>query len=251
MKGLGPLLKKEIKEQLRTYRLVIVGGVFLFFGISTPLLLKYLPDILKLAGEQVPIELPQFTAADSLLEYAGTVGQIGVLIAVLLAMGAIANERRHGTAVITLSKPVSHAAFVTAKLIAVSLTFLVSLTVASLFCFGYTVWLIGSASAGAFAILNLLLGLFLVFCLSLTLFFSSLFKSSLAAGGISIALLISQGVLSAVPVVGDYLPGKLLGWGNSLLTGGSDSYWWALAITVVLIGLCLYLSQRRLKNRDL
>lgn len=251
MKGLGPLLKKELREQLRTYRLVIVGGVFLFFGISTPLLLKYLPDLLKLASQEIPIELPTFTAADSLLEYAGTIGQIGVLIAVLVAMGAIANERRHGTAVMVLSKPASHAAFVTAKLIASSLTFLVSLALASLFCFGYTVWLIGGASAGAFAVLNLLLGLFLVFCLALTLFFSSVFKSSLAAGGLSIAVLISQGVLAALPVIGDYFPGKLLGWGNSLLGGSSASYWWALAITIVLTGLCLYFSQRLLKNRDL
>lgn len=251
MKGLGALLKKELKEQLRTYKLVIVGGLFLLFGITTPLSLKYLPQLVKLAGEQIAIEMPPPTAAQSLAEYAGTIGQVGMLIAVLVAMGSIANERRHGTAVMMLSKPVSRAAFVTAKLIAMSLTFLVSLAVASLFCFGYTVWLIGGASAWAFVGLNLLLGLFLVFCLAVTLLFSSFFKSSLAAGGLSIAILITEGGVSAVPLIGNYMPWKLLGWGIDLLTGGEDSYWWALAITIALIGLCLYLAQRWLKNRDL
>jgi ABC-2 type transport system permease protein len=251
MKGLGPLLKKEVKEQLRTHKLVIVGGIFLLFGITTPLMLKYLPQILKLAGEQIAIDIPPPTAVQSLAEYASTIGQMGILVAVLVAMGSIANERRHGTAVMMLSKPVSRAAFVSAKLMAMSLTFLVSLTVASLFCFGYTVWLIADASVWAFVSLNLLLGLFLVFSLAVTLLFSSVFRSSIAAGGLSIAVLITQAGLSAVPLIGNYMPGKLLGWGTSLLTGDGDSYWWALGITVVLVGLCLYLSQRLLKNRDL
>ena len=66
------------------------------FGITTPLTLKYLPQILKLAGEQMTIEMPP-TAVQSLAEYASTIGQVGILIAVLVAMGSIANERRQGT----------------------------------------------------------------------------------------------------------------------------------------------------------
>lgn len=252
MKGFSPLLKKEIREQIRTYKLVIVGSVFLLFGISTPLMLKYLPEILKLAGdEQMVIQIPPPTAIQSLAEYAGTIGQIGVLVTVLIAMGCVANELRSGTAVMTLSKPVSSSAFLSAKLIAMSLTFLVSMVAASLFCFGYTVWLIEGTPMLPFVGLNLLLGLFLVFCLAVTLFFSSLFKNSLAAGGIAIAVLIGQGVLSAVPIIGKYMPGKLLSWGTNLLSGTGENYWWAPAITVVVIVLCVYFSQRFLRNRDL
>jgi ABC-2 type transport system permease protein len=249
--GLVPLLKKEIREQWRTYRLVIVGGIFLIFGITTPLTLKYLPEILESTGEGFVIEMPPPTAAQSLVEYAGTIGQVGVLVAVLVAMGCIASELRHGTAVMILSKPVSRGAFVGAKLIAMSLTFLISLILASLFCFAYTVWLIEDASVMAFVGLNLLVGLFLVFCLAVTLLLSSLFKSSLAAGGIAMAVLLGQALLGAVPVIGDFMPNKILGWGNGLLTGGGDDYWWALAVTVVAIGFCVFLAQRSLKQRDL
>jgi ABC-2 type transport system permease protein len=251
MTGLIPLLKKEIKEQFRTYRLLIVGGIFLFFGITTPILLKFLPELVKLAGEQIPVEIPPPTAIQSLVEYAGTIGQLGVLVTVLIAMGSIANELRYGTAVMVLSKPVTRAAFVSAKFIAMSLTFLVSLIAASLFCFFYTVWIIGPADAQAFLGLNLLLGLFMLFCLAVTLLFSSLFRSSLAAGGLALALLIAQAGISVVPAIGKYMPGKLLSWGTALLTGSGESSWWALAVTVVVIGLCLYSAQRLLKNRDL
>lgn len=252
MKGLGPLLKKELKEQFRTYRWLIVGGIFLLFGITTPLMLKYLPEILKFAGDQLSIiDIPPPTAFQSLSEYTGTIGQIGVLVAVLVAMGSIANELRHGTALMTLSKPVSRLAFVTAKLIAVSLTFLGSMIVASIFCYAYTVWLIESADVMAFVGQNALLGLFLIFCLAVTLLFSSLFKNSLAAGGISLAIIVAQAGLTVLPGFRNYLPGSLLNWGTEILKGSSESYWRALGITVVVIIFCIYLAQRTLQRKDL
>lgn len=251
MTGFWPLLKKEIKEQLRTYRLLILGGIFLFFGLITPLTLKYLPALMKLSGENIQINLPAFTTVDSISEYAQTLGQVGVLVVILLAMGAIANELKHGTAYLTLSKPVTPAAFVGSKFIATSLTLIVSVIVASLVCFGYSVWLFGPSDVMAYIGLNLLAILFLIFCIALTLLFSSLFKSSLAAGGISLGIVIVQAVLSTLPVIGNYLPGKLLGWGTNLLTGTGDSYWWAFGVTGVAVVLCLFFAQRRLKTGEI
>ena len=252
MKGFAPLFKKEIREQLKLYRLVIVAGVFLLFGLQGPLLIKYTPDLLKMAGEEQMLALlPSPTAAQSLASYASYIGSFGALIAVLIAMGCIANELKSGTAIMTLSKPVSRGAFVSAKLLAMSLTFLVSMTLASLVCFAYTVWLIQGSAVLPFVGLNLLLGLFLVFCLAVTMLFSSLYKSSLAAGGLALGVIIVQGIISAIPIVGKYMPGKLLDWGNNLLTGSDISYWWPLGITIAAIGLCVYFSQRFLKNRDL
>ncbi|MDD4635085.1 MAG: ABC transporter permease [Dehalococcoidales bacterium] len=251
MKGFIPLLKKEVTGQLRTYKLVIVAGIFLFFGISTPFLLKYLPEILKLAGEGMIIELPPPTAVQSLAEYASTIGQVGLLLAVLLGMGSISGEMKSGTAIMTLSKPVSRSSFVGAKMIALSLTFLLSLAAASIVSFIYTVLLIEGASVAGYVGLNLLLALFLMFCLAITLFCSSLFRRSLAAGGTAIALLISQAALSAIPIIGDYMPGKLMGWGVNLISGNPDEYWGALAVTAVLTVLSLYFAQKILRNKDL
>jgi len=50
MKGFMALLKKELTEQVRTNRIIIVAGVFLFFGLSTPLMIRYLPELIKMAG---------------------------------------------------------------------------------------------------------------------------------------------------------------------------------------------------------
>jgi len=251
MKGLTPLLKKEIKEQLKTHRLLIVGGVFLCFGLMAPLLQYFLPQILKMAGEQVVVNIPPPTALTSFSDFVSYIGQFGIFIAVLVAMGAIANELKHGTALITLSKPVSSGAFVNAKFIAMSLTFLVSLAVAAIICFGYTVWLIGDATILPYVWMNLLIATFLIFCLAMTLVFSSLFKSSLAAGGMAIGTIFGLGILSSLPLIGDYLPSKIIGWGINLLNGTGETYWWALGTTVMGIILCLYLSQRILKHKEI
>ena len=96
MGGFWPLLKKELREQWRTYRPLIVGSIFLMFGITTPLILKYLPLILESAGEGMSIEMPPPTAAQSLLEYAGTIAQVGVLVAVLVSRERQAEVRVRG-----------------------------------------------------------------------------------------------------------------------------------------------------------
>ncbi len=250
MQGLLPLLKKEIKEQFKTYRFLVVMSVFLLFGLTTPLTLKYLPEIIKMAGEGVEMNFPPPTAIEALLSYAGDISQIGIFVIVLVVMGSIANELQRGTALIVLSKPISRTAFVTAKLLALSMTSLVSLAASSLVCFGYTVWLIGGADVSNFIGLNIMVALFMVFSISITLLFSSIFRSSLAAGVVALAVIIGQAILTAVPKVGDFMPGQLLGWGNSILTGG-DTYWWAMAVTVVLTILFVYLSQRALSSKDI
>ncbi len=251
MTGLGALLKKEIKEQVRTHRLLIVAGIFLFFGLTTPLTLKFLPQIMQMTGPSVPIQMPTMHALDSLLEYTSTIGQLGVLITALIAMGSVANEMRRGTAAIVLSKQVTRAAFVTSKLIAMSLTFLVSLVIASLFCYGYSVWLLGSANALAFIGQNLLLGLFLIFCLAVTTLFSCCYKNPLAALGMGFVVIVVLALFSTLPYIGGYFPGSLLTWGNNLINGTGASYWGALGVTIVLIALCLYLAQWTLKRKEL
>jgi ABC-2 type transport system permease protein len=183
-------------------------------------------------------------------EFASTIAQIGLLVIILTAMGTIANEYKHGTAYLTLSKPVSRLAFVTAKFTAGALTILVSLIVSALICYAYSVWLIGPLAFSGFLMQTGLTALFLLFVLALTVFFSSIFKNSLAAGGLSLGVIILLALIASLPKIGNYLPGKLTGWSLDVLDGVSTPYWWALGITVVLIVLAVYFAQMILKKRE-
>ena len=57
---------------------------------------------------------PLRDAADQFLK---NLGQAGILTAILLAMGSVANEKERGTAALILSKPASRGAFLGAKLV--------------------------------------------------------------------------------------------------------------------------------------
>lgn len=253
MSGFWVLLRKEFREQFKTSKVVIVAAVFLFFGLGTPLLTKYTPELIKAVGTGgITIEMPTPTSGDSLTEYTSTMSQFGVLMAVLVAMGAIAKEVETGTAAMVLSKPVGRLAFILAKLKAEGFTFLVALILGGLACWGYTVILFGDANALGFLYQNLLLGLFFALCLGVTLFFSSLMKSQLAAGGLALAFIIFLSAISGLPWVGRYLPGALIDWGNRLvLKTPGEAEWGAVAVAVLLVGLSVCLTWLSLRKKEL
>ncbi len=226
-------------------------AVFLFFGLSTPLLIKFLPDILKMSGEQIPVALPAFGAADALKSYVNNFSQIGLLVAVLVAMGAIAQERERGTAIMTMCKPVGFGALILAKLTALVLTFGIGVTLGAIGCYYYTVLLLGSVDAGAFVAMNLLAVAYLVVCLSVTLMYSSFFRNQLAAGGLAFATLIGLALLSTVPLLSVYLPSALMGWAQGLAAGGNGSSWPALLVSAGVVVAAIVIGWQTLSRKEL
>src|SRR5690348_5001800 len=113
-----PLLKKELYEQYRTYRVLIAVVILLLLGLSAPIVTKLTPQLLQNLGGSIKIILPPQTAMDALNAYLKNMTQIPALMIILLTMGCIADERSHGTAVTILTKPVSRTVFVLAKFLA-------------------------------------------------------------------------------------------------------------------------------------
>jgi ABC-2 type transport system permease protein len=250
MAGLGPLLRKELLEQWRTLRLPVIATIFLLVGLSSPLLARFTPEILKaVAGDQFSITLPVPMAADAVDQLAKNLGQFGGLIAVLLAMGAVASEKERGTAALLLTKPVSRAAFLGAKMVAIGLTLAVSVAVATAGAWFYTLVLFRALPLSGIAAGAVLQWLTLMAWASITFVGSTLTRSSLAAAGLGIVAFIVVGILGVLPGIGAYLPTGLGGPARSLALGiaGPDPFAPVLA-TVGLIagaGLVAWLAFRR------
>ena len=210
MIGLGALLRKELLEQWRTRRLLVVAIVFTAFGIGSPFLARYTPELVKaLAGNQFQIEVPPPTARDAVDQFLKNVGQAGVLTAILLAMGSVANEKERGTAALLLTKPASRAAYLLAKLLAIGATLLVSLLLAAIGGYAYTAFLFEAMPIGGWAAMVGLLLLSLLVYTSLTFLGSVLSRSALAAAGIGIGFMIIVALISILPTIGPYTPGGL------------------------------------------
>lgn len=253
MAGSGPLLRKELLEQWRTLRLPLVSIVFVLVGLSSPLLARFTPEILEaVAGDQLPIHLPPPTAADSIAQLAKNLNQFGALIAILLAMGSVATEKERGTAALLLSKPVSRAAFLVAKLVAIAVTLGVAVALAVAGAWFYTLVLFEPLPIAGTITAAALDWLLLVAWAALTVLGSTLTRSALAAAALGIVALIVVGVLSALPPLAPWLPTGLAGPANALALGidGADPVR-PVAATILLVAACVGLAWAAFRRQEL
>ena len=246
------VFRKEMQEQWRTHKVLIVVAVLFFFGLTSPLLAKYTPEMLA-AIPNIPAGLsgiiPTPTVADAIGQYVKNLSQFGILLALLMSMGSVAQEKERGTAALILTRPVPRGTFLLAKFAGLALTFAVSLLVAGLGCWFYTYLLFEALPWGAFLAQNgLMLLVFLVY-IAMTLLCSTLVRSQAGAGGLAFGGLILLAGLGAIPRMTEYLPGQLFSWGMSLSLGIEKTAWpalWvSLGLIVVFLGVAIFIFQRQ------
>ena len=247
-------LRKELIEQWRSYRLVIVGAVLLVFGLASPLLAKYGPEMIRLAlpeGQQILDLIPAPSVADAVSQYLKNMSQFGILLAVLMTMGAVAREKDIGTAAMILVKPMPRGVFLAAKMVASSLTFAIGIFLAGAACYYYTALLFEALSIPAWLALNALLLLFILVYVALTLLCSTLSRSQVVSGALAFGFLVVLSVLGAVPRLGEAMPGSLTTWATGLVLGNPRVAWPALAVSVGLIVLALLAAWLILERQEL
>jgi ABC-2 type transport system permease protein len=249
--GLGPLLGKELLEQWRTKRLLVVVVVFVAFGIGSPFLARYTAELIQaLGGVPFEVEFPTPTVADAVTQFLKNLGQAGILTAILLAMGSVATEKERGTAALLLSKPASRGAYLAAKLVAIGSTLAIGLALASAAGYLYTALLFEATDPLGWVGMTLLLLLSLLAYAALTFVGSALTRSAIAAAAIGIAGMIVLAIVAAVPIVAPYLPAGISGAPAMALALGTDPGPLAgpLAVNlaiVVALAVLAWLSFRR------
>lgn len=232
-------LRKEWLELVRSYRLLIALVILLLFGLMSPALAKFTPEILSMVpgADQFAGLIPEPTVMDAVGQYVKNISQFGIILALLLSMGAIATEKDKGTAAMILVKPMPRFTFLAGKFIALFALFTLSLLAAGLGAWYYTLVLFGAVSFLPFMAATGLMLLYLLVYVSITLFCSTLTKSAPAAGGIAFGVLILLGIVGSIPTLGQYLPAQVLNWGANLMLGVGEPAWVALGVCVGIITL--------------
>jgi ABC-2 type transport system permease protein len=211
-------VRKELIQQWRTRRLLVVMAVFILFGLTSPMVAKFTPEILKsVAGaEQFASLVPTPTSADAMGQYIKNITQFGFLLAVLLGMNAVAGEKESGTAAMILSKPMPRWAFVLSKFTAQAVVYASAFLVAGLGAYYYTLLLFGPFDALRFAAINLLLLLWLLTFVGAALLGSVIGSSIAAAAGFGLTIAIAILFAGSIPQYGMLLPSGLMGWASQL-----------------------------------
>jgi ABC-2 type transport system permease protein len=248
------VFRKELMEQWRTKRLLIVAAVLAVFGLVSPVLAKLTPDLLRSVPGLPPALadiIPTPTLADAVGQYVKNMSQFGILLAVLMSMGAVAQEKERGTAAMMLTHPVSRLTFLLAKFAALGVTFAASLAVAALGCWYYTLLLFEALPWGPFLALNGLMMLVFLVYIAVTLLCSTLARTQGAAAGLAFAALVLVAGVGSLPRIGEYFPGKLFSWGGALALGGTDTAWPAFWISLGLVAFSLAAASLIFRQQEL
>jgi len=214
--GFRALLGKELREQLRTYRLPVVAIVFLLFGITSPVLARFTKELLDALGAQatggIQINIPPPTPADAVGQLVKNLSQFGIFIAILLAMGTVSAEKERGTAALILTKPASRLSFLLAKFVAIGINLAVAVVLACAVGYIYTELLFESAALpiGGYVAMAILLWVAIFTYAALTFLGSTLTRSSAAGAGIGFLALIVTGIIAALPTIGQFMPISLI-----------------------------------------
>jgi ABC-2 type transport system permease protein len=254
MMGFRVLLTKELREQLRTNRFVAVVAVFVLFGIVGPLTDRYMKELIDAIGSQsggFTIQVPGPTLAGDLTQITKNLSEFGIICALLLTMGTVAWEKERGTAGMILTKPASRAAFLAAKLIAISATLGIATALGTGVAYVYTLALYPSDFAiGGYVAMAVLLWWITVVFTAITLLGSTLTRSAIAAAGIGLIALLVMGILGALPVVGPYMPSSLAAPAQAIALG-QDPGWlvgpllFNVALVPVLLGIAWLVFRRQ------
>ncbi len=247
--GFGTLLRKELTEIRRTWRWLVLPGLLLFFAVTGPVGARLSPELLRsVIGTDA--NLPTPTYLDSWAQWTKNLTQLGVFVLLGTLGGSVSGEVRQGTALLVLTKPVSRAAFLLAKVVANAVLVLVAALVGTLVTWAITIALFPTVDAGpllrATAAWLVLAGL--VICLMVAL--SARF-SALGSVGYGFGAIIVLSLLSLWGPATRWTPAGLSATVARLGADQSTPVLWPVLTTIVLMAVCLLLGVRTLARREL
>lgn len=256
MKSLMAFMKKEWLAQFRSGRIIILGIVFVLFGVMNPAIAKLTPWMMEimsdaLAETGMAVTVIQVDAMTSWTQFYKNI-PIGLIVLVVMQSSIFTGEYRSGTLVLALTKGLERYKVVVSKTVMVTALW----SVYYWLCFGITYglnaffWDNSIAHNIVFsAVCMWLLG---IWVLMLAVLFSAIMKTNIGVlmgtGGVFLGIYL----ISLLPKVTKYTPSMLLN-GAELLTGAENPslYGASIIVTIIMCAVCVAASVMILNKRQM
>jgi len=256
MKTWNALMKKEWIEQVRTGKLMILGAIFVLFGIMNPAIAKLTPWLLKtmadsLAESGMIITDISVSAMDSWVQFFKNM-PIALIVFVLVEGGIFTREYQSGTLVLTLTKGLDRKMVVLTKATILFLLWSAGYWLCFGITYGYNMYFWDNAVASHLLFSVSGWWLFGVWVIALMVLFSSVATANtevfLGAGGSALAAYL----MTIFPKLKTYSP-AMLTEANALIYGKEKptEYMTAIAVAAVTGILCLAGSLILIKKKKL
>lgn len=220
MKTFVTFTKKELLEQWRNYKIIILFVVLVVFGMVSPLFAKLTPDILSqidMGGTQIIIPDPTFL--DAYTQFFKNMTQMCTIIVILIFSGNITHELQKGTAILMFAKGLSRATFVLSKFLTTVLIWTVGYACSAAICYGYTAYFFPSQTPNDLLFSLFCFWTFVVFTLSVITMMGVIasggYAPMLLTGGVLILLLL----INVFPNTTQFSPIALATYPMDLISG--------------------------------
>lgn len=239
MRTFWTLFQKELRESWRSFKFLWMPLLFIFLGITDPLMNYYMEDILSAVGnlpEGFSITFPEYSAQDILLATTGQFQSIGLIVLVIIASGMINKERQNGTALFIYVRPISFTAMFFSKWAAVNLLGVCSVILGYGASMYYTAILYGTVEPLAFIQMVASYCVWIVFATTIALMLSAMFNTALSMTLSIIVLPVGIMIQSMIGKFWSISPWKLADYSVALLSQTDHEYYGkTLLLTVVII----------------
>jgi ABC-2 type transport system permease protein len=241
MTGFAAFLGKELTEIRRTWRVWVIPGMLVFFGLTSPILAALTPALVQsIAASQpgVVIKIPPPSAVDAYAQFIKSLDQFVLIAIVITGAGVVSGERSSGTAILALTKPLSRGAFVVAKMLSQVVLLVVATALGTVVCLGMTAVVFDGATG---ARLVTAVALWLVYASLLIVvmtLFSSAFRSRGAAAGAGLGFYFLTLLLSSWGPAARYGYVGILPAMRGALMGVAITAGWPIlaAVTLMVLG---------------
>lgn len=247
MKTLMAFMKKEWMEQIRSSRLMILGIIFLTFGIMNPAIAKITPWMMEMLAETMEesglavVEV-KVDAMTSWTQFYKNV-PMALIAFVLLQSNIFTKEYQSGTLILALTKGLERYKVVLAKTIVLISTW----TAGYWLCYGvtyaYNAYFWDNSIASHLGMAALYWWLIGIWVIALMILFSVMSSSNsgvlLGTGGVFFAVYL----LSLIPKLKEYMPTQLMDGMNLLMKATEPGeYTKSLIVAGLTMMVCFIIS---------
>lgn len=222
MKPFWIFTKKELVEQWKNYKLIILGSVLLIFAMLSPVLAKIMPDIFESIDMGIQFVIPEPTYVDAYGQFFKNMNQTIMIVIVFLFSGNISQEITRGTAAMMFSKGLSRQAFFLSKFTAECLIWTATYWLSVTVFWGYTQYLFPDQTPENFFIAMLSLWLLITFLLAVINLTSVIANQSYITMILSGSVIMTLYIASTFSKLTKYLPTTLGNINMELITGIKD-----------------------------
>lgn len=254
MKGtLGALVAKEFRQAWRAFRIPGFFLILMLFALTDPPVTKYMNQLISMFAKGIQIIAPPPTPQEAFLQFAQDAVQMGSLAAILMTMGSVAVEKANGVTGWMLTRPISRASYLGAKIIVLVVMIAAGVAASSAIAYLYTWSLLGMVDIRGALLVTAAVIAYILLLAAFTFAGSALLSSSAGAAGVGIGAMVVIALLrypTQATRIAKYMPHSLtdkIPAAISMAPGAADVLY-AVAAALVISAAVFWFAIARFKR---